>query len=113
MSTTIESDFVPGFGIDKKQDTHVALREISKEPAKIRHGISPPSIPGTDDDDVRPQTAQTWLHSDSEESDLNNPTPQGTRRAAQRPEPTVSTVDWDTEAGPVRTYSVPRTQERW
>ena len=112
LSGTMESTFNPTPAIDKHNGTHIALREFSKEPVESRPRSSMSS--SGSEFEPRPRTAslpETFLQSDSEDSDLNVVSHSRNISGNERPRSVVSTVDLDIEAAPTRGLSLPRTRE--
>lgn len=106
----MDSNVDPSFGIDKQQNTHIALHEISEEAveSRISRSSSTPSETGTEH---RPRTAETWLQSDSEESDMGTYSHSRHVSGEKRPHSMATSVDIDIEAAPTRGYSLPRYRE--
>lgn len=106
----MDSKCDPVLGFDKQRGAHIALHEISEEPAESRRSGSRSSQ--ADDVEHRPRTADTWLQSDSEESEYETATHSRNVSENKRPQSTLSSVDTDVErAAPVRGLSLPRYHE--
>lgn len=107
MPTTVERRGDFAFGFEKDPATHIAMKEIPEEPIESRRSRSSSS---RDSIQYRPQTAETWLQSDSETEFERS---QHTRYVLdeRRSRSPGSTVDIDIEAAPTRGLSLPRHRE--
>lgn len=109
-STTMDSKGRFSFGFDKQHGTHIAMHEIAEESGGSRNSRSS-SSPGDANIEHRPHTAETWLHSDSEESVLDAYAHSRNYSAGTRPRSTAHSEDIDIEAMPTRGLSLPRHRE--